>query len=167
MALKLNLNLASIQKVAAAQGLPTKVDATSGTIEAEPIKQSEVSKESSNVTSHSTPKSGTIPGRMPTSSDNLTSSDNFGASSYILERLAQLQQDLVAVTPNIAGCLREIHKALLADPEQVTLLTSEQRAIFFQGLSKHTNTVITTTASKTSSRSNKKEFSNMSLDDLL
>jgi hypothetical protein len=169
-ALKLNLNLAAIQKMA------VRIDAPQGTIEQgyigpkgvgykepEPIKQSEVCNVTQDVSNNYTTF---VSGSTTPSLESITSTNSSTANSFILERLAQLQQDLQQATPNISGCLREIHRALLTDPEQVTLLTNEQRAVFFQGLSKHTNTVITTAASK-SRQSSKKEFASMSLDDLL
>lgn len=88
------------------------------------------------------------------------------ASEHICERLDQLQLDLMQGNPNIGEGLRIIHRALLEDPEQVTLLTTEQRAIFFQGLMKQTSVSITTAASKTKQTS-KKEFKEMTVDDLL
>lgn len=88
------------------------------------------------------------------------------AAEHICERLDQLQLDLMQANPNIGEGLRIIHRALLEDPEQVTLLTTEQRAIFFQGLMKQTSVTITTAASKTKQTS-KKEFKEMTVDDLL
>jgi hypothetical protein len=101
-----------------------------------------------------------------TTNNSITNSAQQLATAQIEQRIKQLEADLKAGTPQIAESLRIIHRALLEDPEQVTILTDEQRAIFFQGLMKQTATVITTTASKTR-QSSKKEFKDISLDDLL
>lgn len=87
------------------------------------------------------------------------------ACANICQRLEQLQSDLLAANPGISENLRLIHRALLDDPEQVTLLTDDQRAVFFQGLMRQTTTVITATASKT--RGSKKEYASLTVDDLL
>ena len=85
-------------------------------------------------------------------------------NANILARLAALQDDLVTGNPGISDNLRLIHRALLDDPEQVTLLTNEQRAIFFRGLSKQTGVVLTAVAAKSRK---KLDVASMTVDDLL
>lgn len=88
------------------------------------------------------------------------------ANAVITERLATLKADLELANPNIGENLRFIHRALLDDPAQVTILTDADRAVFFQGLMKQTLTVITATASKTRQTS-KKDYANTTVDDLM
>jgi len=52
----------------------------------------------------------------------------------LVTRLLELKDKLTNQTPGIADSLHVIHKVLLSDPSQVTIMTAEQRAIFFQGL---------------------------------
>jgi len=78
------------------------------------------------------------------------------------EQIAQLQQALVTSNPGMPTMLRTIHKALLADKDTVTLLAPEEIGILVGGLLKHTNTVISTAAAKTST----KKMKNITLDDL-
>jgi hypothetical protein len=79
-----------------------------------------------------------------------------GVNETILLRLAQLEQDLLDQNPGISDNLRLIHRAMLDDPSQVTLLSLDQRALFFQGLMKQTMTVITTAAAKSKSSGSKR-----------
>ena len=91
---------------------------------------------------------------------------SIGAAAHITARLNELALALQTANPNISDNLRLIHRALLDDPEQVTLLTLEQRATFFQGLMKQTQVSISAVAAKTR-QTTKKDMSQMSLDDLL
>lgn len=89
-----------------------------------------------------------------------------GCNVEILTRLAQLEADLLAQNPGISDNLRLIHRAMLNDPSQVTLLTIDQRALFFQGLMHQTMTVITTAASKSkSSGTRSKAAKDLNMDD--
>lgn len=83
----------------------------------------------------------------------------------LVTRLLELKDKLTNQTPGIADSLHVIHKVLLSDPSQVTIMTAEQRAIFFQGLMKQTMTEITTSAAKSSKK--KFDVANMTLDDLM
>jgi hypothetical protein len=89
-----------------------------------------------------------------------------GVNSTILLRLAQLEQDLLTQNPGISDNLRLIHRAMLDDPSQVTLLSLDQRALFFQGLMKQTMTVITTAAAKSKSSGTRgKAAKDLNMDD--
>jgi hypothetical protein len=91
-----------------------------------------------------------------------------GVNETILLRLAQLEQDLLDQNPGISDNLRLIHRAMLDDPSQVTLLSLEQRALFFQGLMKQTMTVITTAAAKSKSAGTRsKAAKDLNLDDFV
>jgi hypothetical protein len=56
--------------------------------------------------------------------------DISGVNTAILLRLAQLEQDLLTQNPGINDSLRLIHRAMLNDPSQVTLLSLEQRGTY-------------------------------------
>lgn len=56
----------------------------------------------------------------------------------IKTKLDELQQALLANTPNMPTLLRDIHKALKSFPEQVTLATEEELAIIVSALEKQT-----------------------------
>ena len=101
-----------------------------------------------------------------TNSSNSDSPTISGAAAHITSRLQELALALQTANPNISDNLRLIHRALLDDPEQVTLLTLEQRATFFQGLMKQAQVQISAVAAKTR-QTVKKDMSQMSLDDLL
>lgn len=83
----------------------------------------------------------------------------------LVTRLLELKDKLTNQTPGIADSLHVIHRILLSDPSQVTIMTAEQRAIFFQGLMKQTMTAITTSAAKGVKK--KFDIANMTLDDLM
>lgn len=53
----------------------------------------------------------------------------------ILDAINNLRVSLQESDPDIINYVRHIHKALLEDVSQVTILTNEQRAVFFAGLS--------------------------------
>lgn len=81
----------------------------------------------------------------------------------IKEKLAFLDSQLKASTPNISTLLREIHTVLKNDPDVVTLLTEEECSILVRGLKKQTNTEIATSALKSGA---KKSLRQMTLGDL-
>lgn len=81
----------------------------------------------------------------------------------IKEKLAFLESQLKASTPNISTLLREIHTVLKNDPDVVTLLTEEECSILVRGLKKQTNTEIATSALKSGT---KKSLKQMTLGDL-
>lgn len=83
-------------------------------------------------------------------------------AEQLKEQIAQLQGALIASSPGMPTMLRTIHRALQADKDTVTLLTPEEVGILVNGLIKHTNTVIATTAAKTKT----KALKNVSMDDL-
>lgn len=80
----------------------------------------------------------------------------------VQEKLAQLEQALLANTPTMPTLLREIHRTLKNDPDIVTLLSEEDCSILVRGLKKQTATEIATTANKKT----KKPMSKMTLSDL-
>ena len=81
----------------------------------------------------------------------------------VREKLAQLQEALLASTPNMPELLREIHRELKADPDVVTILTEPECAILVQGLMKQTSIAIATSMVK---KKPKKSLKSMTLADL-
>lgn len=77
------------------------------------------------------------------------------------EKVAKLEEQLLASHPQMPLLLREIHGILRDDPENVTLLTEEEIGIIVSGLKKHTQTEII--AKVTTS---KKSVKKTTLDDL-
>jgi hypothetical protein len=59
-------------------------------------------------------------------------------------KIQELYDAVQSTLPNMPTLLREIHSNLKQDPEIVTLLTPEQISIIVSGLSKQTQTTITT-----------------------
>jgi len=59
-------------------------------------------------------------------------------------KIQELYDAVQSTLPNMPTLLREIHSNLKQDPEIVTLLTPEQVSIIVSGLSKQTQTTITT-----------------------
>jgi hypothetical protein len=81
----------------------------------------------------------------------------------VQEKLIQLEEALLAGTPNMPTLLRDIHRNLKADPEVVTLLSEDECSILVRGLKKQTATEIATKAAKSKP---KKAISKMTLSDL-
>lgn len=82
----------------------------------------------------------------------------------IKSKLDELQQALLTAHPTMPSLLREIHKTLKAQPEQVTLMTPEEIAIVVQGLEKQTNSHLAASAMKTT-KTKKEALSKMGSDD--
>lgn len=77
-------------------------------------------------------------------------------------KILDLQSRLLSQHPTMPILLREIHKELLANPDVVTLLSSEDRSIIISGLEKYTKTELITATKNVS----KKAISKMTLVDL-
>lgn len=84
------------------------------------------------------------------------------AETLIL-KLDELQAAIAANTPDMPSLLQMIHRNLMQDPEQVTLLTSEQVAVIVNGLKKQTQTEIVTAVV---SGGKGKALKNISIDDI-
>jgi hypothetical protein len=67
-------------------------------------------------------------------------------SFVIKEKLAALEEALLAATPDMPELLKQIHRHLKADPDVVTLLTEQECSIIVMGLKKQTATEIATKA---------------------
>lgn len=59
-------------------------------------------------------------------------------------KIAELGEAVQKALPNMPTLLRDIHANLKQDPEIVTLLSREEVSIIVSGLSKQTQTTITT-----------------------
>lgn len=81
----------------------------------------------------------------------------------VQEKLCQLEEALLAGTPNMPTLLRDIHRTLKRDHDIVTLLSDEECSILVRGLKKQTATVIATSAAK---KSGGKALKRLTVDDL-
>ena len=81
----------------------------------------------------------------------------------VREKLASLEEALLANTPNMPTLLRDIHSSLKKDLDLVTILSEEECSILVRGLKKQTNTEIATKAVKAKP---KKALKNVSVSDL-
>lgn len=86
-------------------------------------------------------------------------------NSDILINLNELEKALLNDSPKLAECLRHIFKATLEDPSQVTIMTDEQRSIYFRGLTKQTNVELVSASLK--KRTAKPKGTQISVDDLM
>ena len=78
-------------------------------------------------------------------------------------KISELQLAVQATLPNMPTLLRDIHSNLKQDPELVTLLTPNEVSIIVSGLSKQTQTTITTSIL---SGSKGKSLKKISVDDI-
>lgn len=111
--------------------------------------------------------SSTNPEPQPTANNSTANTTASVASDTSLDpeiasRLEELAYQLNQSLPDIRTHLLFIHKAMLKDPAQVTLLTIQQRATYFQSLSKQTRVELTAKAASTSKAS--KKTANLDLD---
>lgn len=81
----------------------------------------------------------------------------------VQEKLALLEEQLVAKIPSVATLLRDIHATLKKDPDVVTILSEVECSILVRGLCKQTSTEIATVIAKSKP---KKALKNMTVDDL-
>jgi hypothetical protein len=88
------------------------------------------------------------------------------ASQAISERLSSIAAALLTANPDITNDLHFIHRAILEDPAQVTMMTEEQKITFFAGLKYKTGAEIIATTAKSKQASSKK-LAALSVDDLL
>jgi DNA polymerase III psi subunit len=78
-------------------------------------------------------------------------------------KIAELSEAILANHPQMPTLLRDIHRNLSIDPENVTLLTPQQVSVIVSGLSKQTQTIITTSIL---SGSKGKSLKKISVDDI-
>lgn len=80
-------------------------------------------------------------------------------------KLLELQQALLDSTPNMPTLLRDIHRTLKGQPEQVTLMSEDELAIVVQGLQKQTSVNLAAATMKPSV-SKRAALKNTSMNDL-
>lgn len=85
--------------------------------------------------------------------------------SQIKEKIADLSSKILAKHPMMPSLLQEIHKALLQNPECVTLLSDEEINTIVKGLESHTNTfLMAAAATKTPAKSVTSRIKNLGLE---
>ncbi len=73
--------------------------------------------------------------------------------AFILkEKVASLEAALLSAHPTMPTLLKEIHSALRAQPENVTLMSEEEISVIVRGLQKQTGTYLAETVSKSAKR---------------
>jgi len=90
--------------------------------------------------------------------DNTVMSEAIDQAYEIREKLAALEESLLANTPGIASLLKDIHRQLKQDDSLATILSAEECSILVRGLKKQTATNIATAAIK---KGTKKAMSKM------
>lgn len=83
----------------------------------------------------------------------------------IKTKLDALQEALLSSNPEMPVLLRDIHRTLKAQPDQVTLMTEEEIHIVIQGLEKQTNSHIAASVTKPSA-AKKASLKNVTTEDL-
>jgi hypothetical protein len=78
-------------------------------------------------------------------------------------KIAELATSIQSTLPNMPSLLQEIHRNLKSDPDLITILSSQEVAIIISGLSKQTQTTITTSIL---SGSKGKSLKKISVDDI-
>lgn len=87
----------------------------------------------------------------------------------IKAKLDDLQAALLASDPQMPTLLRDIHRVLKAQPDQVTLMTENEVAIVVAGLQKQTNTnlaELTLSRGKSASKLTRAKLAAMTAEDL-
>ena len=81
-------------------------------------------------------------------------SEPFDPVTYELkEKVASLEAALLSRHPTMPTLLKQVHSTLLQYPEQVTILSPEERATIIKGLSHHTGVKFAEAATKKPSAS--------------
>lgn len=73
---------------------------------------------------------------------------NLTSYTELQSQLLQLQESILSAHPRMPGLLAEIHRALSAQPENVSLLSEEEVQIIVNGLQKQTRTEFAQSALK-------------------
>ena len=83
----------------------------------------------------------------------------------IQTKLNALSEALLQAHPTIPTLLKDIHRTLKAQPEQVTLMSEQELHLVVQGLMKQTNSNLAAAAMKPV-RAKKESLKSMTLDEL-
>lgn len=87
--------------------------------------------------------------------------------TLIQEKIASFQAALLEKHPRIPTLLQEIHQALKAQPENVTLLSEDEIRVVVNGLEHHTNTFLAqSVVSSKSKQGSTARLKNLSEDDI-
>lgn len=68
------------------------------------------------------------------------------------EKVASLEASLLSAHPTMPTLLREIHTALRAQPENVTLLSEEEISVLVRGLQKQTGVFLAESVAKSAKK---------------
>ena len=83
----------------------------------------------------------------------------------IQTKLESLSQALLESNPTLPTLLKDIHRTLKGQPEQVTLMSESELHLVVQGLIKQTNSNLAAATMKPS-KAKKESLKNVTLDDL-
>lgn len=83
--------------------------------------------------------------------------------TYLAEKIASLEAAILTRTPNLPILLDEIKKAILRDPDQVTIASEEEIATIVEGLKLQTQITISASVSKAATA---KKLKNLTVEDL-
>ena len=83
----------------------------------------------------------------------------------IKSKLDELESALLTANPAMPTLLRDIHKTLKAQPDQVTLMTEEEIQIVIRGLEKQTGAHLAAATMKPT-KTKKESLKNVTTDDL-
>lgn len=86
------------------------------------------------------------------------------SGTELFDRVSQLQEALLSRHPTMPGLLRDIHTALRAQPENVTLLNEDQISVIVNGLKEQTGVVFAAAAMSTGSKGLKAKIASQGLD---
>ena len=89
---------------------------------------------------------------------------NLPSASELDRNVLELQEALLARHPRMPGLLREIHTALRAQPENVTLLNEEQISVIVNGLKVQTGVEFAAISAKSSSKGIKAKIAAQGVD---
>lgn len=89
---------------------------------------------------------------------------NLPSASELDRNVQELQEALLARHPRMPGLLREIHTALRAQPENVTLLNEDQISVIVNGLKVQTGVEFAAISAKSSSKGIKAKIAAQGVD---
>lgn len=89
---------------------------------------------------------------------------NLPSGSELFDKISELQESLLDRHPRMPGLLREIHTALRAQPENVTLLNEDQISVIVNGLKVQTGVEFAASATKSSTKSLKAKIAAQGVD---
>jgi len=94
----------------------------------------------------------------------LTQEKNLPSGSELYDKVIELQTSLLDRHPRMPGLLREIHTALRAQPENVTLLSEDQISVIVNGLKVQTGVEFAAAATKGTAKGIKSKIAAQGLD---